>query len=282
MYFLTPNKTSNMEERVYYVYRHLRNDTGKPFYIGRGKKRNNRPWVSAEYERAFSKKGRSDYWYNIANKHGFEVEIMVDDLTFEECVDKEIELIKLYGKSKNGGLLCNLSDGGEGNKNVVISDVVKKKLRDFNLIPLQHYLDNEVWPEPNTGCWLWTGKVDKRFNSAILNLDTKSSLAAHKVIFEHFKNQTVPKGKMLYRTCNNKLCVNPDHCYISSHKGVQAKGSIRWWRQHLQKLDEFIVREIRGLIASGKSSREIGKLLNVSRSCIDNIKRRKTWRWVNG
>lgn len=48
----------------FYVYRHIRRDTGEVFYIGKGFK-----------NRAYSFLNRNPYWHNIVNKCGFDVEI---------------------------------------------------------------------------------------------------------------------------------------------------------------------------------------------------------------
>jgi hypothetical protein len=94
------------------VYRHIRLDTREPFYIGMGKTIN----------RAYSLKGRNKYWNNIVSKHGYEVQILFEDLTWEECCQKEIEFINLYGRyNVNKGLLCNLTDGGDGSLGYVPS-----------------------------------------------------------------------------------------------------------------------------------------------------------------
>lgn len=90
-----------------YVYRHIRLDKNIPFYIGIGS--------DNKYQRAFWKYGRSKYWHNIVNKGGYEVEIIMDGITWDEACKKEIEFIKLYGKINNNGYLINLTDGGEGN-----------------------------------------------------------------------------------------------------------------------------------------------------------------------
>jgi len=92
-----------------YVYRHIRLDTNEPFYIGIGSD------TDGIYTRAFSKSRNNQYWHNIINKTSYEVEILMDDLTWEEACKKEIEFIKLYGrKNLNTGILVNLTDGGEG------------------------------------------------------------------------------------------------------------------------------------------------------------------------
>lgn len=90
-----------------YVYRHIRKDTNKPFYIGIGN--------IANYARAYSRSGRNKIWYNIVAKTDFEIEIILDDCSWEEACSKEIEFISFYGRICNGtGVLCNMTDGGEG------------------------------------------------------------------------------------------------------------------------------------------------------------------------
>jgi hypothetical protein len=116
-----------------YVYRHIRLDKNQPFYIGIG--------ADDSYRRANqkSKTKRSEYWHNIA-KRGYEVEILIDGLTWEQACEKEKEFISLYGRADLGtGILCNLTCGGDnpplqfGEKNPmkrkeVVEKVSKSKL----------------------------------------------------------------------------------------------------------------------------------------------------------
>lgn len=102
----------------YYLYRHIRLDKNEPFYIGIGSK----PPVidkhgnfKSEYSRAFSFSKRTKYWKNIVAKTEFEVEIMLESESHEFIKEKEIEFIALYGRKDLGkGILCNLTDGGDG------------------------------------------------------------------------------------------------------------------------------------------------------------------------
>lgn len=101
------------------VYRHIRLDTRIPFYIGIGKNIN----------RAYSLKGRNKYWNSIVNKHGYEVQILFEDLTWEEAKEKEKEFIILYGRyNVNKGLLCNLTDGGDGSLGYIPSQEALLKI----------------------------------------------------------------------------------------------------------------------------------------------------------
>ena len=103
------------------LYRHIRLDKNEPFYIGIGK----------NVKRAYNIYNRSDYWEKIVKKHGYEVEILLEDLTWEEACIKEKEFIRLYGRKNLGlGTLCNLTDGGDGTPGIKRSEEYILKLSE--------------------------------------------------------------------------------------------------------------------------------------------------------
>lgn len=104
-----------------YVYRHIRLDKNQPFYIGIGLKDDN-------YARAYNKSNRTKFWKIIAAKGEFEVEILFDNLTCEQAKEKEREFITLYGKKQFGGLLVNLTNGGDGTSGYIHTEETKKIL----------------------------------------------------------------------------------------------------------------------------------------------------------
>ena len=105
-----------------YLYRHIRLDKNQPFYIGIGS--------DTGYRRAYSKKNRNKHWKNITALTQYEVEVMLDDLTWEEACKKECEFIQLYGrKDKCNGCLCNYTDGGEGVFGLVVSAESREKMK---------------------------------------------------------------------------------------------------------------------------------------------------------
>jgi hypothetical protein len=95
------------------VYRHIRKDKNQVFYIG----------ISHGIERAYKKSQRNDIWKNIVKKTDYEVEILFDDLSWEDAANKEIELISLYGRKNNStGCLANMTDGGEGTRGWTVTE----------------------------------------------------------------------------------------------------------------------------------------------------------------
>jgi hypothetical protein len=108
----------------WYVYRHIRLDKNEPFYVGIGNKK--------DYLRAYEKhpSKRNIIWNKIVSKTDYEVEIIYDEITKTEASEKEKEFIRLYGrKDLKSGILCNLTDGGDGVFNCIRSDETKEKLR---------------------------------------------------------------------------------------------------------------------------------------------------------
>jgi hypothetical protein len=116
-----------------YVYRHIRLDKNEAFYIGIGKS-------DSDFNRAYSHKNRNVYWNNIVNVTKHRVEIMLQDITWDEACEKEIEFIDLYKKNTQNGSLCNISDGGGGGylseeinekrKRSLIGHIVTQETRD--------------------------------------------------------------------------------------------------------------------------------------------------------
>jgi hypothetical protein len=109
-----------------YLYRHIRFDKNEPFYIGVGNLHSD-----DRHKRAGKQYGRNNLWKKIVNKTDYKIDIMIDDLTYDECLQKEIEFVKLYGRINLGtGTLANLTDGGDGNVAYVPSEETKKKMSE--------------------------------------------------------------------------------------------------------------------------------------------------------
>jgi hypothetical protein len=121
-----------------YLYRHIRLDKNKPFYIGIGSDTN--------YKRAYSKNPRTLHWKNIVNKTEYKVQILLDDLSWEEACEKEKEFIELYKRNCDGGILCNITLGGEGTYGRVLSKETKEKISK-SISGVKHGMYNKTHSE---------------------------------------------------------------------------------------------------------------------------------------
>lgn len=118
-------------ENNYYLYRWIRLDKNIPFYIGIGTKTKD-DLKYGIYTRARVFKKKNTIWEHIVSKTEYRVDIMLESNDYKFIKQKEIEFIKLYGRINLGtGCLSNMTDGGEGTKNVVTSDYTRK-LKSMN------------------------------------------------------------------------------------------------------------------------------------------------------
>jgi group I intron endonuclease len=114
------------------VYQHRRLDTNEIFYIGIGKSN----------KRAHSKYDRSMLWNRYVNKFGYYVEILHENISWEDACNLEIFYIKKYGRINNStGILVNLTNGGDGIKGYSHTNETKellRKLKTGNKLTAEH------------------------------------------------------------------------------------------------------------------------------------------------
>jgi hypothetical protein len=101
------------------VYQHIRLDTKDIFYIG----------IGTQYKRAYQKgERRNKIWNDIAKKTDYKIEILAENLSWDEACKIEIELISKYGRIDLGnGTLANLTSGGDGSFNRIQTQEEKEK-----------------------------------------------------------------------------------------------------------------------------------------------------------
>lgn len=101
------------------VYQHIRKDTNQIFYIGIGK----------TIARSKSKKSRNKHWHHIVDKVGYTIEILHNNITWDEACVLEMNYIKQYGRQDLGtGILVNMTDGGDGSVNVIVTEESRNKM----------------------------------------------------------------------------------------------------------------------------------------------------------
>lgn len=76
-------------------------------------------------------------------------------------------------------------------------------------------IEQKSIPEPNSGCWIWIGDLNKN-GYASLYFEGKTR-RAHRILYEHV-NGPVPTGLVLDHKCRVRCCVNPDHLEAVTQK----------------------------------------------------------------
>lgn len=121
-----------VQTNIYYAYL-LKRPNGIPFYVGKGKGRRCYMHLKSWH----LKKDENRLKVNVIEqirRDGEEpvVEILEKNLAEADAFRIEMEQIKLYGRVENGGILVNMTDGGEGQSGFHLKESTKKKLSDRN------------------------------------------------------------------------------------------------------------------------------------------------------
>lgn len=109
-------------------------------------------------------------------------------------------------------------------------------------------------PEPNSGCWLWTGhvRVNRYGDIRPCIANGGRPAIAYRVSWE-LANGPIPASTMVCHKCDVSLCVNPDHLYLGDHVS-NALDSIARGRHNSQR-DPDASRERGRLLASIRKPR---------------------------
>src|SRR5215472_3057577 len=97
---------------------------------------------------------------------------------------------------------------------------------------IDELFDRFIFPEPNSGCWIWMGFVNENgYGKVVRPSIRKSPIAAHRYAFEKVKGE-IPSGLDLDHLCRVRCCVNPDHLepvtrYVNNHRGLGPWGGKR-------------------------------------------------------
>lgn len=136
-----------------------------------------------------------------------------------------------------------------------------------------------VSPEPNTGCWLWTGNVSSDGYGHFWNRgrDEKATRYAYRTMVGR-----IPDGLWVLHRCDNPSCVNPAHLFVGTPRDnvldMFAKGRgnpPRGERHHQAKLTAEDVEAIR---STGGPAWRLAEKYGVCASHIRRVRRGRVWR----
>jgi len=138
-------------------------------------------------------------------------------------------------------------------------------------------------PEPNTGCFLWTGTTTGGYGRVRRG---KRTHYAHRVAYELLVGP-IPEGVCVLHRCDTPPCVNPAHLFLgtiadNNQDMVQkGRGIAKSGEQHCRaRLTEDDVLAIRARAAAGETQRPLAREYGVDQATISNIVTRKSWKHV--
>lgn len=149
-----------------------------------------------------------------------------------------------------------------------------------------------------TDCWEWQKCITPSGYAAVKDLDERTqkkgnsqkNILVHRLSYMIFKGE-IPKNKFVCHSCDNRVCCNPNHLWLGSHKD-NSRDALKKGRLNLSgltyrltkggkspssKLEPYI-SEIRKRISNNERIVEIAESYNVSPQAIYSIKHGKTWK----
>ena len=143
-------------------------------------------------------------------------------------------------------------------------------------IPLTYQKDKK-------GCWIVASHKPGKNGYPRLTYKGKVDTASR--VMYQIVNGNIPKGLFVLHTCDNRMCINPDHLYLGTfyqnmYDMVKRNRQNRGEDRPSAKLTNKNVLTIRKLLLKGISCIEIRKLFNISRQSITDIKMNRTWKHI--
>lgn len=133
------------------------------------------------------------------------------------------------------------------------------------------------------GCWYWIGHHNPKTGYGVFHSFRVSSRAAHRVAYELFK-EPPPRELLVCHSCDNRLCVNPDHLFLGTHQDNVSdcvnKGRFiipSGVKNHMAKLTAPQVAEVR-MNKEKLTNAELGLKYGLDPAAISRIKNRKTYK----
>jgi hypothetical protein len=139
-------------------------------------------------------------------------------------------------------------------------------------------------------CWIWTGYLcepKKQYGLTSSCLDgTKKKILAHRLSFRLWKGN-IPEKLFVLHSCDNPLCINPDHLHIGTpqknmdemRERGREKKALGEKNRHA-KLTNEIVLQIRKEFKQGLTVRGISRKYKISSSSASYITRNITWKHI--
>jgi len=144
---------------------------------------------------------------------------------------------------------------------------------------------NRLWnrTDRTSGCWEWIGgKTSEGYGSIRIN---GKMIRTHRLAWE-LTYGTIPDGLFVCHHCDNRLCINPEHLFLGTHKDNMQDmvrkdrgngGLLYGERNGNAKLTKAQVDEIRSL--KGKATQtEIAKKYSICQAQVHNILFNQNWK----
>lgn len=133
-------------------------------------------------------------------------------------------------------------------------------------------------PEPNTGCWLWSGGSNNgRYGH--LRIGSKF-VSAHRYSWLIHRGE-IGRGQVICHHCDVPMCVNPDHLFVGTQADnvadMTAKGRRASFSGSANGRAKLTKEQAASIRSDDRVNRVIARDYGVSFSLIWHIKKGRIW-----
>lgn len=195
--------------KKYYIYAHIRKDKNTIFYIGKG-----------SGNRSYFKSNRSLFWKRVTDKYGYEVVILLDNLTEEKAY--EAEILFIAAEKLKGNCEANFTNGGDGvrvdkrwwNDKIANSQRGKKRARGK---------ENKNYKDIITGEGLIELYINQKKSTTEI---AKSYGITYATIWNRLKSYNIPI-RSAGRIRSKIICINDEKIHESLSSAARFYGVFR-------------------------------------------------------
>lgn len=144
----------------------------------------------------------------------------------------------------------------------------------------EKWLEGRYWPNviKSESCWIWVGRRAVQGHGLVSYHGIR--YAAHTVAVCLPDGLKKAYGMIVSRSCQEKLCVNPEHLKLIERKDFNFKKSVEIRRKihpGIYIMTEEKALEVVELKAQGFLQKDVAKMLQISPSTVSQVMTGKEW-----
>ncbi len=191
-----------------------------------------------------------------------------------KCGDTDTATAKHYGVSQ---VMVTRIRAGNAWRSVYDRVILGKEVRLSEGHGLARNFNDCYRADPVTGCWIWTGAVNKDGYGT-----STGNVMAHREAYERFHGP-IPENMCVCHRCDTPLCVNPAHLFLGSSVDNTADRNMkgRDARGEGNAASKLTVEQVRAIRLDMRSQRLVASDYGVTPRVITLIRQRETWAWLD-